>query len=99
MNTLTSCCLVHRLLAHEGTLTPAMLTTRFIDGLRDDIRAVVIVQHPTELDTVCSFAFLQEDVTLSVTRQDRSLHPQYILYVLNNSATSWNQSSRQVRCP
>jgi hypothetical protein len=44
-----------------------MLTTHFIDGLRDDICAVVIVQHPTKLDTACSLALLLEDMTLLVT--------------------------------
>jgi hypothetical protein len=62
--------LLHQLLAHEGQLTPAMVTTRFIDGLRDEIRAVVAIQRPTELDTTCSLALLQEEVMGSAGRRE-----------------------------
>jgi hypothetical protein len=33
-------------------------TTRFIDGLRDDIRAVILVARPTTLDTMYTLALL-----------------------------------------
>ena len=56
--------LVHQLLAHENQLTPTMSTTRFIDGLRDEIKSVVVIQHPPDLDIACSLALLQEDVLL-----------------------------------
>lgn len=46
------------------TKTPDMhtYTTRFVDGLRADIRVVVVMQHPKTLDTVYSLALLQEEV-------------------------------------
>lgn len=62
--------LVHQLLAHDRTLTTAMLTTRFIDGLRDDIRSVVIVHRPQDLDTASSLALLQEDVLCTTPRRE-----------------------------
>jgi hypothetical protein len=62
--------LLHQLLAHEGQLTPAMVTTRFIDGLRDEIRAVVAIQRPTEPDTTCSLALLQEEVMGNAGRRE-----------------------------
>lgn len=37
--------------------------TRFVEGLRPDIRAVVMIQRPADLDTACSFALLQEEVS------------------------------------
>lgn len=52
--------LIHQLLAHDGTLNIALLTTRFIDGLRDDIRAVVLVHRPQVLDTASSLLFCRK---------------------------------------
>lgn len=37
-------------------------TTRFIDGLHDDIRAIILVQRPPDLDAACTLALLQEEV-------------------------------------
>jgi len=50
--------LVHQILAHDPKFNAATITHRFIDGLRDDIRAVVLVQRPGNLDTASSIAFL-----------------------------------------
>lgn len=47
------------------TKTPDMHTyvTRFVDGLRSDIRVVVAMQRPPNLDTAYSLALLQEEVS------------------------------------
>jgi hypothetical protein len=37
-------------------------TTRFVDGLRPDIRIVVAIQRPPQLHTAYSLALLQEEV-------------------------------------
>ena len=55
--------LVHQILAHDPKFNAATITHRFIDGLRDDIRAVVLVQRPGNLDTASSIALLQEEET------------------------------------
>lgn len=62
--------LMHQLLAHENNLTSTMITARFIDGLKDEIKNAVIIQRPPELDTACSLALLQEDVLLHAGRRD-----------------------------
>jgi hypothetical protein len=36
-------------------------TTCFVDGLRDDICSIVLVQRPSDLDTACTLALLQEE--------------------------------------
>ncbi|CAO1939527.1 unnamed protein product [Urochloa humidicola] len=54
--------LVDQLDAYESVSDPLYFTTRFVDGLRDDIRAVVLVHRPSELDAACSLALLQEEV-------------------------------------
>jgi hypothetical protein len=54
--------LMHQLLAHDPLINPAILTGRFIDGLKSDIRAAVLLHRPKDLDTASSLAILQEDV-------------------------------------
>lgn len=50
--------LVEQLAAYTPHQDLVALTTRFIDGLRDDIRRVVMVAHPTNLDAACTVALL-----------------------------------------
>lgn len=45
--------------------------TQFIDGLRAEIRAAVILHRPIELDTAVDLACLQEEVLESVRRENR----------------------------
>jgi hypothetical protein len=46
------------------------LTNRFIDGLRDDIRSVVLVHRPRNLDTASSIALLQEESSRDNPKRD-----------------------------
>lgn len=48
------------LVTYEHTTDPLYYTMRFIDGLRADIKSVILVQRPGDLDTACSLALLQE---------------------------------------
>jgi hypothetical protein len=61
---------LHQLLAHENHLTTTMVTARFVDGLKDDLKAVVITQRPADLDTACSLALLQNEVMSNTGRRD-----------------------------
>lgn len=54
--------LVHQFLAHDSTIQAPMIVKRFIDGLKIEIRAPVLMQRPVDLDTACSLAILQEVV-------------------------------------
>ncbi|WVZ73357.1 hypothetical protein U9M48_021672 [Paspalum notatum var. saurae] len=62
--------LFDQLSAYEKDTDPLHYTTRFIDGLREDIKAVVMVQRPTNLDEACSLALLQEEAAGSGYRKD-----------------------------
>jgi len=53
--------LIEQLSAYTPNPDTLSYTTRFIDGLCDDIRSVVLVQRPTDLDAACSLALLQEE--------------------------------------
>ena len=61
---------MHQLLAHDPTMKPAMITNRFIDGLREDVRSVVLLHRPVDLDTACSLALLQEEVTGDFSKKE-----------------------------
>lgn len=54
--------LVDQLAAYTTTTDPLYYTMRFIDGLRDDIKSIVLVQRLSDLDTACTLARLQEEV-------------------------------------
>jgi len=60
--------LVDQLTAYNHVQDPLYYTMHFIDGLKPDIRAVVLVQRPKDLDTAYSLAILQEEVSDSARR-------------------------------
>ena len=53
--------LVDDLKAYTKHPDPLYYTQRFLDGLRDEIKAVLLVQRPSTLDTACVLAQLQEE--------------------------------------
>jgi hypothetical protein len=53
---------VDQLSAYGGTTDPLYYTLRFIDGLKDYIRAPVALHRPQNLDTACVLAKLQEQM-------------------------------------
>lgn len=55
--------LVNQILAHDPTIQPSVVTNRFVDGLKKDIRVAVMMHRPQDLDTASSLAFLQEEAT------------------------------------
>jgi hypothetical protein len=50
--------LVDDLKAYAKHLDPLYYTQRFIDGLCDEIKVVLLVHHPSTLDTTCVLAQL-----------------------------------------
>lgn len=53
--------LVDHLSAYEANADPLYYTMRFVDGLREEIKAVIMVQRPSTLDTACALALVQEE--------------------------------------
>lgn len=49
---------MHQLLAYDPNLQQAYLTNRFVDGLKGDIKAVILVHRPKDLNTASSLALL-----------------------------------------
>jgi hypothetical protein len=55
--------LVDQLHAYQTTTDPLFYTMRFIDGLKDHIKSSLLFQRPSNLDTACALAQLQEEVS------------------------------------
>lgn len=54
--------LVDQLSVYDSVIDPLYYATHFVDGLCDDIRVVVLMQRPMDMDTAGSLALLQEKV-------------------------------------
>jgi hypothetical protein len=57
--------LVDQLKSYSPNADPLFFTTRFVDGLRYDIKAIVLVQRPQTFDAAVRLALLQEEVALA----------------------------------
>jgi len=62
--------LYEQLKAYNPNPDKLYFTTRFIDGLREDIRSVVLVSRPQDLDSACTLALLQEEALDQGSRKD-----------------------------
>jgi hypothetical protein len=52
---------VDQLQACSPNVEPLYYTTRFIDGLKNDIKYFIVVERPKDLDTACCLTLLQEE--------------------------------------
>ncbi|KAM0865713.1 hypothetical protein ACQ4PT_043087 [Festuca glaucescens] len=90
--------LMNHLMSYAEDTHPFYFLTRFIEGLRPDIRSVVMIQRPVDLDTACSLALLQEEVAegehVSPTRHSE---PRYAKLPLKTLTA--NQQSSTSRPP
>lgn len=78
----------------DPTIAPSVSTNHFVDGLRRDIRAIVMVHRPQDLDTASSLAFLQEEAT-----QDLSKKSEMGYYSKKHSADSAKTSTSSLPSP
>jgi hypothetical protein len=77
--------IVHQMLAHDPKFTAATITNRFIDGLRDDIKAVVLVHRPGNINAASSIALLQEETIKDPPKRE---------YKKNDSGRGFKYSNR-----
>lgn len=54
--------LMNHMISYFELTHPCFFLTQFIEGLWADIRVVVLIQRPPNLDTACSLALLHEEV-------------------------------------
>jgi hypothetical protein len=50
-------------MSYESEANHLYYVMRFVDGLKQDIREMVMIQRPTTLDAACAMALVQEEVT------------------------------------
>jgi ABC-type thiamin/hydroxymethylpyrimidine transport system permease subunit len=49
---------MHQILAHDPQFSISAIVNRFIDGLAPEIRSIVFIHRPLDLDTAVSLALL-----------------------------------------
>jgi len=54
--------LIDRISSYESSSDPLLYLTWFLDGLKPDVRVLVAIQQPDDLDTACSLALLYEEL-------------------------------------
>jgi hypothetical protein len=54
--------LVDQVTAYEYEANLLYYSTHFVDGLREDIKAMVMIQRPSTFDAACALALVQEEV-------------------------------------
>ena len=62
--------IVDDLSTYGGTTDPLYYAMRFVDGLKDYIRAAIALHRPQNLDIACILAKLQEEVTDPAKKRD-----------------------------
>ncbi|XBH81973.1 hypothetical protein VPH35_107448 [Triticum aestivum] len=62
--------LMHHILAHNSGFDSGYFTTLFLEGLRHDIRAGVMLHQPKDLDSAFSLASMQEELLEAMPRRE-----------------------------
>ena len=62
--------LMHQLLAHNPSVDSVFFTTQFLEGLRHEIRASVVLHPPKDLDSAFSLASMQEELLDALPRRE-----------------------------
>jgi hypothetical protein len=66
--------LVDQLLSYESDANPLYYAMRFVDGLRDDIKQMVMIQRPSMLDSACALALVHEEA-VELVKEPRRYEP------------------------
>lgn len=80
--------LVFNLTAHHPSWDPLFFVTQFVEGLRNDIKSVVLLHRPKDLDTAASLACLQEEI-LEMGRRREPGRPEASASLRNASRQGW----------
>lgn len=54
-------CIMHQMMAYDPSLKPVYFITKFVEGLKHEIKSAMLLQRPSDLDAACTLAFLQEE--------------------------------------
>lgn len=81
--------LVHQLLTHDPYVNPVVITSQFVDGLKYEIKALVLVHRPKDLDTASSLALLQEEVLMGRPSKEWKRNDEF---ALSKQAKEWRKT-------
>jgi hypothetical protein len=90
--------LVDKLNAYQVQSDPLYYTMKFVDGLRDDIKAVVMLQRPHDLDTTTVLAQLQVEAS-TLMRKGGSKWPDSNVAFKSRQAFGPTHTSRELKSP
>lgn len=62
--------IMHQLLAHNPSFNPVFFTTQFLEGLKHEIHAGVVLHQPKDLDSAFSLASMQEELLDALPRRE-----------------------------
>lgn len=60
---------MHKVLAHNSNYDDVFFVYKFIDGLKGDIRAAIVLHKPRTVDDVLSLALLQQEELVTLGRR------------------------------
>jgi hypothetical protein len=87
--------LVDQLAAYEFHSNSLYYAMRFVDGLRDDIKSMVMIQRPATLDSACALALVQEEAMESGRKKEYRRSEPFSHRSVQRSGDSQSALSRQ----
>jgi hypothetical protein len=69
--------LVDQLMSYESDANPLYYAMHFVDGLKQDIRSMVMIQRPAMLDAACAPTLVQEEATDGGRRREFHRYDQH----------------------
>jgi hypothetical protein len=86
--------LIDQLATYEADVNPLHYAMRFVDGLRGDIKFVVMIQRLSTLDIACALALVQEEAADSSRKRDFWRFEPFTHRSDQRSATSLSSSAK-----
>jgi hypothetical protein len=82
--------LVDQLAAYEAEANPLYYAMRIVDGLKEDVKSVVMIQHSATLDATCALALVQEKAMDSRRKKSFGRHESSSSRMPYRSGTSYS---------
>jgi hypothetical protein len=64
----------HQILLHDPSTSDVFFVSRFLEGLKDDIRSIIALHRPFDMDIVSSLAMMQEEENENGRRKSHTKH-------------------------
>jgi hypothetical protein len=91
--------LVDQLAAYEADANPLFYAMCFIDGLRDEIKSMVMIQRPSMLDSACALALVQEEAVDFNKKKDHHRHEPFYHRTTQRSSSALSAPTKWDKPP